>query len=329
MSFLTKILGKKKKKINLQITEVDKEKQESKVEGTSATLPKPTEESVSSKIKEGSELTELEMEKLYKEITDFYSAAKKEKLPELIALELEKAYKKVTDLHSAAQKKGLPELTVLELEKAYKEITDLHSLARLLLEGQKAMEAGNYEQALSAFDRALAIKPDANIYFSRGVIYSLQGLPEKTLEDMDQALELGLDSNNIPHAHKFRGEVHFELDNFPEALEDFSQALLHTPDDFRTLYNKALCYKYMGQLSPAIEGLDQALKYNPRNDQAWFQLCLIYSNLKEHARASESYSQVLTVNSEYAEAYWRRGLERTNLGQNELAIQDFDEFLSR
>jgi WD40 repeat protein/tRNA A-37 threonylcarbamoyl transferase component Bud32 len=51
MSFLTKLFGKGKKKINLQVTKVDEEKSEPKPEGTGTTLRKP----------EGPELTALEM----------------------------------------------------------------------------------------------------------------------------------------------------------------------------------------------------------------------------------------------------------------------------
>jgi WD40 repeat protein len=61
MSFLTRLFGKGKKKINLQVTEVGEEKPEPKPEGTGTTLRKPVEAPASPEKKEGPELTALEM----------------------------------------------------------------------------------------------------------------------------------------------------------------------------------------------------------------------------------------------------------------------------
>jgi len=63
MSFLTKLFGKGKKKINLQVTEMGEEKPEPKPEGTGTTLRKPEEAPAPPQKKEGPELTALEMEK--------------------------------------------------------------------------------------------------------------------------------------------------------------------------------------------------------------------------------------------------------------------------
>jgi len=63
MSFLTKLFGKGKKKINLQVTEVGEAKPEPKAEGTGTTLRKPEESTAPPHKKEGPELSALEMAK--------------------------------------------------------------------------------------------------------------------------------------------------------------------------------------------------------------------------------------------------------------------------
>jgi WD40 repeat protein/serine/threonine protein kinase len=63
MSFLTRLFGKGKKKINLPVTSVGEQKPEPKPEGTGTTLRKPAEVSALPEKKEAPELTALEMAK--------------------------------------------------------------------------------------------------------------------------------------------------------------------------------------------------------------------------------------------------------------------------
>jgi WD40 repeat protein len=63
MSFLTRLFGKGKKKINLQVTRVGEEKPEPKPDGTGTTLRKPGEASIPPQKKDGPKLTALEMAK--------------------------------------------------------------------------------------------------------------------------------------------------------------------------------------------------------------------------------------------------------------------------
>lgn len=214
------------------------------------------------------------------------------------------------------------------MQKHYQGIADLFAAAMLLKEGQKALEAGNDDQAISVFDRALAINPKmAGIYFCRGILFSLQGQPQRALEDLNQALSLDLDPDYLPLAYKERANAHYNLGHFPEALEDCSRALLRAPEDFLTLFNRALCYMKVGQLQEAIKDLDRALAINPDYDKAWYQRGYIYVQLKDCKRAIADFDQALALNANEANSWFLRGRAHEELGHQEQAVADYRRFL--
>jgi tetratricopeptide (TPR) repeat protein len=87
---------------------------------------------------------------------------------------------------------------------------------------------GRYEEAIAAFDQALAIKPD----------------------DQDAL-------NN-------KGNALGNLERYEEAIAAFDQALAIKPDYHNAFYNKACCYGLQKDVVKAVEFLQQAIGLNPK-----------------------------------------------------------------
>lgn len=65
---------------------------------------------------------------------------------------------------------------------------------RLLPQGRQAYEAGNYEQALSLYTRALSLDPSCALaYYNRGFVYEALGEKEQAANDFEQARSLSSD----------------------------------------------------------------------------------------------------------------------------------------
>jgi tetratricopeptide (TPR) repeat protein len=96
---------------------------------------------------------------------------------------------------------------------------------------------GEYEQALAALTKALDCPRVssawlADIYRHRADIYSLQNKHAAAVSEFSRAIEM------MPHIwflYKGRGEHHFHLQHYEQALADFAKALEITPDDLNTL----------------------------------------------------------------------------------------------
>ena len=96
----------------------------------------------------------------------------------------------------------------------------------------------DYEKAIAAYEKALAIKPDyIEVHNGLGVIYSIQGQQELSLRHFHKAIELAPQEtylyNNLGYAHLIRG-------NFAEAIKSLNKAVSLDPENKRAHLNLAI-----------------------------------------------------------------------------------------
>ena len=89
--------------------------------------------------------------------------------------------------------------------------------------GYLQAEAGRETEALSAYNQALALKPDyAEVYYNRGNVKLAQDQRKAALEDYNQAIRL---KPNFAEAYYDRGFVQVNLRNIKAAQADFQIVL--------------------------------------------------------------------------------------------------------
>ena len=94
---------------------------------------------------------------------------------------------------------------------------------RLLSEGNEKYEAGNYEEAIEDFNRAIELDPEySGAYYNRGNARKNMGEYEEAIEDFNRAIEHN--AANI-HAYQNRAELYIELGEYDDALDDAQTAL--------------------------------------------------------------------------------------------------------
>lgn len=99
-------------------------------------------------------------------------------------------------------------------------------------EGQPtSIQAGDYANAVSAWQKALQIHSDAQI-------------------------------------EKFLGFSYYNLGQFPEAINDYELSLKQNPDDSETYYNLAVAYNDNGLYDEAAANFAQAFKIDPKDSNA-------------------------------------------------------------
>jgi len=78
---------------------------------------------------------------------------------------------------------------IFQLEKVTKENPD--DDAAWLSLGNLYFDTGNYQKAITAYTRSLALKPnDANVITDLGVMYRRSGQPNKAIEEFDKAAKI-------------------------------------------------------------------------------------------------------------------------------------------
>ncbi len=87
---------------------------------------------------------------------------------------------------------------------------------------------GETGQAMADFNKAIELLPNPAVaYNNRGALYLSQGDHEQALTDLDKAIEL---SSTLAKAYQNRALTYLDLDNYDQAIADFDEAIDLTPE---------------------------------------------------------------------------------------------------
>lgn len=167
--------------------------------------------------------------------------------------------------------------------------------------GESRAEAGDEEQALADFERAIEL--DATRWkaiHNRGVSRAMQGDYEGAMADFNRAIEL-----NSRHAHAWfnRGELHSAQANWNAALNDYNQALQLDRNDAATLVSRGYAYYRRGQSDQALNDYNQAVRIDARNASARVQRGMVLAEMGRLAEASTDLQAAIELDGEMPEAY--------------------------
>ena len=117
-----------------------------------------------------------------------------------------------------------------------------------LVNGMIMQSKGMTEEALSAYKKALTLKPDfADAYNNAGNVLATSNRPGEAVDFYQKALDLRPDSyeahNNYGHALRASGKS-------DEAVAYFREAVRLRPDSPETLSNLLLCLNYVSTYAP-------------------------------------------------------------------------------
>jgi stress-induced-phosphoprotein 1 len=95
--------------------------------------------------------------------------------------------------------------------------------------GNKALQSGNYDEAIAAYTKAIEIDPSDHVFYSnRSAAYMSKNEPEKALLDGSKCIEL---NPSWPKGYSRKGAALHALKKYEEALEVYQEGLKHSPDD--------------------------------------------------------------------------------------------------
>lgn len=112
-------------------------------------------------------------------------------------------------------------------------------------EGVRLVQAGRLREAVTAFDKAIRLKPDfAEAYGGRGNVHGALAQYEKALKDYDEAVRLDPDYVEV---YFNRGNIYSSLVQHERALKDYSEVIRLNPDLAQAYHNRALAYLILGR----------------------------------------------------------------------------------
>jgi len=158
---------------------------------------------------------------------------------------------------------------------------------KLYNEGNSLLKAGNYQGAISNYDKALAIEKDYRIYYQKGVAQKKSRDLEGAKTSLEECLKL---NKSFEGGYNALGGVYFSMGNYSEAIKNFEKVLSTTNKSSvknKVKKNMSLAYAKLGNQEisngnsqKAIEYLTKAVE-NDNYDAAYLSLAKLYSELGE------------------------------------------------
>jgi len=192
----------------------------------------------------------------------------------------------------------------------------------LVAEGNALMALDRPGEALSRYERALAVRRDCvPAINNRGVALRNLGRPAEALASFDAALSI---EPRHCDAMNNRGKALLDLGRAVEALKAFDDALAASPSRVKTLNNRGNALMKLGRAEEALADYEAALALEPRSADAHNNRGTALRQLARHAEALAEFERALALLPGNFEILLNRGHALLDLGRVAEALASYD-----
>jgi len=182
-------------------------------------------------------------------------------------------------------------------------------------------DLGNYRSAIVDYSKIIVDEPDADTYFNRGNSrYSLRDL-QGAREDYAKAYIL---DNRFIDALYSLACVKLDLGQYEQAIKDFTAIIKEAPGNPDTFVLRATAYKAIENFKDALSDYSTAILLNPSANN-YYNRGAFLMELKYYKDARIDLTRSLRINNNNAFAYFYRGASHLFTNDFKRAISDFSE----
>lgn len=147
--------------------------------------------------------------------------------------------------------------------------------------GMAYFHAQRLDEAMAAFQRAIALKPDmATAYNGIGRVRYHTGPAEAAIAAYEQAI--ALDLHYIDPVYGLGIVYAVQLGNYAQAIAAFQRSLVHNPGNTLLAASLGSTYARMGRIDEALAVLQAVIAQEPTNTFALSWLSILYFHLKRY-----------------------------------------------
>ncbi len=241
------------------------------------------------------------------------------------------AIKLAPQLPQAYYYRGISLMQQGEKDRAEKDFDKAVSLGGAQLDaylylGDAALESGEASLALERYNKAVDYDPESpEPYRHRAMYYHYQNDIEKALQDYDKLIELQGEATAEDYLN--RGELHLKKNNNTQALVDYNQALLLSPNWTLAYCTRGDLYKRMGRSQKALEDYNKGIEATPASPLPYLRKAELFIQLEDEAQAFEAIEQAIKLAPQSAQAFNQRGELYIMMEMPEKAMADFQKSL--
>ncbi|MCW8802979.1 MAG: tetratricopeptide repeat protein [Ignavibacteriaceae bacterium] len=204
---------------------------------------------------------------------------------------------------------------------------------KLYNEGNSQLKAGNYNGAISNYDKALAIEKDYRIYYQKGVAQKKANDLNASKASLEECIKL---KNDFEPGYNALGGVFFSMGDYNQAIKNFEKVLTlsnNTSVQKKVKKNLSLAYAKLGNEAisknnpqKAVEYLNKAVEYE-NYDAAYLSLAKLYSELGEWDKSISASESALKYKSKITSGgpYFYMGVSYKGKGDTQKAKEMFEK----
>src|SRR5919202_26771 len=190
---------------------------------------------------------------------------------------------------------------------------DPKQTAELLSQADRLREAENYPEAITGYEKAIALNPnEAKAHW--GLCYSLNqmGKPEDAIAQCDRAVALKAD---YPEALSSKANALYQQQNYEEAIKLCDQALKINPEYTEDWNNRGPPLLKLKRFDQAFAAFDKASQLNANWADAWANRGNALFALKRYDEAFASLDKALEIDPNHPNANNLKQQARRQLGR--------------
>ncbi|MGA7494754.1 MAG: tetratricopeptide repeat protein [Syntrophobacteraceae bacterium] len=191
--------------------------------------------------------------------------------------------------------------------------------------GQKLLESGRYEKALSAIDKAIDLQNGRiEAWYGKGIALGNLGRYEEALEACYKVIELSPDHAEAWHGS---GAMLSKLNRHEEAILSLDKVIALKPDGSEAHYHRGISLCQLHSEKKALEAFDKAIHLNPDYVEALYARGALLCRLTRYEEAVKDFNTVIQLKPNHVEALLANGFALDWLNRNEEALQAFDRLI--
>ena len=117
------------------------------------------------------------------------------------------------------------------------------------------------------------------------------------------------------------GDDAYKKQQYNEALDYYTKAVIYAPQDKITMLKIANIYKLTGNNTKALSFYDRLLSIDKNNADAYFNKGLVLANQKNYDDAIKCFERVIQLSPDYPYAYYSLGMSYEQKGDFEKALE--------
>jgi len=157
---------------------------------------------------------------------------------------------------------------------------------------------GDFSGAISDFSQAIKIEPNNVEYlFNLAYMYDVSGKSQDAIDIYTSILENENIEDSQEESHFQRGLCHMDLDNYKEAISDFTESLILNPDSVRYFESRGEAFENLSLYDSAILDYSRAIELSPTKANNYFNRGNIYAKLNQYGLSMTNYYKGLKLSS--------------------------------